>query len=256
MSGQVVVSIHDVAPSTFEQSRALVDLVERHGVISSLLVVPGPWQGFEITDDDQFVRWLRGRQADGHEVCLHGWSHTEASPSPATTRTKVARLLARGCAEFADLSEDEARNRLELGRSALRSLGFQPAGFTPPGWLASPGALRALRSLGFTYTTSQLSVLDIETAQSYRMPAVCQRPGSPLTTLGSRLVRRLLVSRVAEGRDVRLALHPSDLNTEALRHETTTLVQVASFGRTTTYGRLVNSRRFESSSANNQGAAA
>lgn len=243
MNGRVVVSIHDVAPSTFERSMALLGLVERQGIAATLLVVPGPWNGARPTDDPRFVRWLTAREADGHEVCLHGWSHAEPVDARSSARSRLARLIARGCAEFADLSEEEARPRIVDGLSTLRAIGCHPVGFTPPGWLASEGALSALKSAGFMYTTSQFGVTDLMTGQVHRIPAVCQRPDSPLTAISSHLIRRILVSRVAESRDVRLALHPADLGTEALRHETTTLVQVASFGRTTTYRELVQERR-------------
>jgi hypothetical protein len=35
-----IVSVHDVAPSTFEQSRAWVEMLDRHRIRASLLVVP------------------------------------------------------------------------------------------------------------------------------------------------------------------------------------------------------------------------
>ena len=154
MSGRVVVSIHDVAPSTFERSMALLGLVERHGIAATMLVVPGPWNGVRPADDPRFVRWLTGREADGHEVCLHGWSHAEPVRARGSARSRVARLIARGCAEFADLSEEEAHTRIVDGRSTLRAIGCDPVGISgsratrshrPEG---QPGGLRPMAGRG------------------------------------------------------------------------------------------------------------
>lgn len=240
MSGRVVVSVHDVAPSTSTLVEELVELVEDHGLIATLLVVPGPWNGQQLKSDDEFGRWLTRCAENGHEISLHGWEHSEPDDAGLTLRTFVARVIARGCAEFAGLTRDVARSRLIQGREALRAAGHDVAGFTPPGWLASRPARDAVAALGFAYSTSQRAVFDHRSGVVHRIPAFCQRPNSSVTALGSALVRRAVVSRVATGRDVRIALHPQDLSTPALRHETVTLLQVASTAVSFTYRELVD----------------
>ena len=56
-------------------------------------------------------------------------------------------------AEFAALDVDQALPRLRAGQTTLSAAGLPTVGFTPPGWLASPGAVTALRQEGFRYLT-------------------------------------------------------------------------------------------------------
>lgn len=229
-----VVSIHDVSSVTLDLSRRLLGLCEESGVRASLLVVPGPWRGARVTEDLAFRRWLEGAAGRGHEVSLHGWTHEGGGG-----RSLADRFIARRCGEFAALDRSEALRRLERGLAVMEELGHRVEGFTAPGWLLSSDARAALVDLGFAYTTTHLSVLDLSGADPIPAPAFCQRPDSPLTGIGSRLVRRVLVARVAGGRAVRLALHPRDLSTEALTEATRTLVQVMGSGPTTTYAECI-----------------
>ncbi len=237
-----VVSIHDVAPATFDQCRRLLALCESSGVRTTLLVVPGPWRGQQIGEHLEFQRWLDCAAVHGHEISLHGWCH-EASGlgnAPSPMGQLANRFLARGCGEFADVTRSEALSLIEKGLKALANIGHYPVGFTAPGWLLSNGARRALIDLGFAYTTTHLEVVDLQHNRALRMPALCQRPDSMLTPMGAWLVRRILVSRVVQGQPVRLALHPRDIEVESLQNVTHALIQVMGSGPTTTYAKLVD----------------
>ncbi|MEY2975800.1 MAG: hypothetical protein RIR49_2220 [Actinomycetota bacterium] len=229
-----VVSIHDVAPATREACGHLLSLCEESGVLVTLLVIPGPWRGSRTLDDRAFADWLLAARDRGHEVSLHGWCHEGGVVSGLADR-----VLARGCGEFAHLSRAEARRRLESGLEVMDRIGVTPVGFTAPGWLCSEGSKQALIDLGFAYTTSHLSVIDLARSSTMPAPALCQRPGSTITSLGIRVVRRTLVGRVARGKSVRLALHPDDLSTEPLVEATRMLIQVMATGSTSTYADLV-----------------
>ena len=243
MSANVVVSIHDVAPCTFAASQELVNHVQRHGIRATLLVVPGPWGGEQMAPGSPFCRWLDHCQQEGHEISMHGWSHTAPGNVGLCIGGIAARVIARGCAEFATLDRAAARRRLVAGLNAMRDAGFDPVGFTPPGWLASTSARDTIGAVGFEYSTSHRSIIDHRAGVRHKVSAVCQRPDSVLTSVGSRLVRRVLIGHVTAGRDVRLALHPRDLSTAALAHATVTLVQVASVASTLTYAEMIAERR-------------
>ena len=122
MRPSLVVSIHDVAPSTAWASRAWVDELDRRHVPATLLVVPGPWEGPPLRLDRDLVAWLHERRQRGDEIAQHGWTHRA-----------VASVAARGCAEFWSLDTREAKRRIELGRDVLHRAGLAPIGFTPPG---------------------------------------------------------------------------------------------------------------------------
>jgi uncharacterized protein len=252
-AGWLVVGVHDVAPATAAETRRWCADLDRRGVPASLLVVAGPWRepvlgrgsvlarltvsGDEpgsgsVLDGDprtdlvgrpedgsRFVAWLRGRVAGGDEMVLHGWEH-RAVPGGSGWRRAFGRLVARGAAEFAAMGEDEAYARLAAGRFLLDELGLPPIGVTPPGWLASPGTVRAMRRLGFRYTTTHRGLLDLRTGSVQRAFALSHRPGGAGERLGATVLgvgARIVVRR---GGTLRLALHPADLHRPGLREAT------------------------------------
>src|SRR5246127_787727 len=65
----IVVSLHDVAPSSQHVANTIISELARHGVpVCSLLVVPDYHHEGLFAKDRQFVSWLRGLAAEGHEI--------------------------------------------------------------------------------------------------------------------------------------------------------------------------------------------
>ncbi|HEY6472377.1 MAG TPA: polysaccharide deacetylase family protein [Acidimicrobiales bacterium] len=213
---RLVVSVHDVSPATASESRRWVDDLDELGVPASLLVVPGPWRERTLAEDPEFAAWLRTCVARGHEVCLHGWDHTAPS-DPAPGRAVVGNLVARGCAEFWYLDEDEAAARAQRGLDVFGEMGLTTTGFTPPGWLASTAALRGLRRVGLRYVTSHGSVTDLRTGRRHRALVICHRPHSRGERMGAALMSRGPRVVLGHGRTLRIALHPDDLLRPGLR---------------------------------------
>jgi predicted deacetylase len=205
----LVVSVHDVAPSTAAACRAWVHDLDRLGVPASLLVIPGPWRGPSILHDAETAVWLHRRIEAGDEVVQHGWLH-DSVPGGSRWRQAVGKVVARGSAELVALEEDEAVRRLHRGREALDRLGFGVDGFTPPGWLASPGSLQAVRRLGFRYTTSHIGIHPLPAGPVIRAPALSHRPGGRGERVAADLLARVSRRAAAAGRGVRIALHPAD----------------------------------------------
>jgi uncharacterized protein len=216
----VVVSLHDVAPASAVASARWLDVVESFGWRATLLVIPGSWRGAALGDDADFVTWLHTAADRGHELALHGWEHHGVARDGRGPRHRIRRcsgfVLARGCAEFNELDTDEARRRIDAGRRVLSSVGIEPVGFTPPGWLASHDTVAVLRDEGFRYTTTQWAVLDLVGGRTIRMPAISQRPGSRMTLTASRANERVVSAFADRGRSLRIALHPDDLHHEEL----------------------------------------
>jgi uncharacterized protein len=216
---RLLVSIHDVAPASAEASaRWLADLDAR-GVPVTLLVIPGPWRGSRLSQSPDLVASLHDAASRGHELALHGWAHRAGSDG-ASWRRAAAQIVARGAAEFAALDEAEAAARLAAGLGELAALGIEPAGFHPPGWLASPGAYRALRRLGLRYTTSHLFVHDLITERRHMLPALSHRPGGRGEAVAAQLLRTSAARMARAGRSFRIALHPDDLSRRGLRATT------------------------------------
>jgi predicted deacetylase len=213
---RLVVSVHDVSPATASESRRWVHDLDQRGLSASLLVVPGPWREPTLSSDPEFAGWLRACAERGHEVCLHGWDHT-ARPGGPPGRALVGNLVARGCAEFWSLDEDEGAERARRGLDVLARFGLEASGFTPPGWLASAPAVRGLRRAGLRYVTTHGSVVDLRSGRRLRAPVICHRPHGRGERVGAELMIRAPGLLLRPGRTLRIALHPDDLLRPDLR---------------------------------------
>jgi uncharacterized protein len=237
---RLVVSVHDVAPVTAGQTARWCADADSLGIPVSLLVIPGPWRGASLIDEPGYAGVLRSRAARGDELVMHGWTHragTEGSPA----RRLAGRLVARGAAEFGALDESQAADRLMRGRAVLRELGLTAAGFTPPGWLASAAANRALGQAGFRYTTSHFGVLDLRSGRVRRGFALSHRPGGAGERLGAAMMVRWARRNARRGGLVRIALHPDDLGRPGLRDATLRAIEavLAAGGVPATYSDVV-----------------
>ncbi len=222
---RLVVSLHDVAPATAEETASWLAELDALGVPASLLVVPGRFGGGpRLADAPEFAAWLRS--LSGHEISLHGLHHAGVPGGPHW-RQAVNRAMARGAGEFCALTEVQAEARLRAGLQIMREAGLPVTGFTPPGWLASPGTRAALRSLGFAYWTSQAAVHTLPYGRVHRMPALSHRPGGRGERTGARLMVAAARTLSRAGTSFRVALHPADLDRPGLREATRTAIETA-----------------------------
>jgi predicted deacetylase len=241
---RLVVSVHDVSPASERESRRWVHDLDERGVPASLLVIPGPWRDRDLVADPEFASWLRACVARGHEVCLHGWDHQAPLGAPPG-RALVGNLVARGCAEFWSLSEDQAAYRARRGLEVLTKLGLQTYGFTPPGWLISAPATRGLHRAGLRYVTTHRSVTDLHTGDRVHAAVICHRPQSRGERAGAVLMARAPKLLLRPGRTLRVALHPDDLLRPGLREAALRGIDaaLAAGAHTVTYGSLLEDHR-------------
>src|SRR5205807_200401 len=140
----VVVSVHDVAPSTQAITAKILAELGRHGVRAcSLLVVPDYHHQGAATKDRQFVSWLHELEAAGHEIVIHGYFHERPRAARETVSDKVITRFYTQEGEFYDLGYEEAFRRIKTARDDFLSCGFKPRGFVAPAWLLSVEAERA-----------------------------------------------------------------------------------------------------------------
>jgi predicted deacetylase len=238
-----VVSVHDVSPATADETARWCADADNLGIPVSLLVIPGPWRGGQLDEQPEYARVLQQRMVHGDEIVLHGWSH-RAGPEGSRLRRTIGRVVARGAAEFAALDERQAAARLRAGTDVLERLELPTVGFTPPGWLASPAAERALARAGFRYTTNHLGVRDLRQRRLHRAFALSQRPGGGAGTeqVAAALMRSWARLGARRRALVRIALHPDDLHRPGLRESTLRAIEtvLAAGGQATTYAGVVD----------------
>lgn len=217
----VHVSIHDVSPAWEREVDVALGYCHEHRVKPALLVVPDFHGRAKLSDHPAYCEKLRALQADGHEIYLHGYYHRAEGGS--YFRQKV---VSAGEAEFAAVSEDEAKKRLDDGEQMLRDAGLRIDGFVAPAWSMPRWVLAMLGDRGYGFTEDHLRIYD---------PAKKTSRPSLVLNFASRTPGRLFSSaawcRIARpARRVvpaRIAIHPADMRFAFLRHETESLLRWA-----------------------------
>lgn len=244
----LIISLHDVAPASFDLSRQWMEIFDRLGVTVSMLVIPGPWRKSQITETVPFEKWLATEAKLKHEVVLHGWEHESVETlNSGMLRRLIGRIAARGCEEFWCLNYEQASSRIVMGQSKLENLDHRPTGFIAPGWMSSRETISALQDLEFDYTTSHLQIKDLYRERKYFAPVLCQRPNTGATKLIARAT--VLLSRIlCAGRlPMRVAVHPDDLLDTNLQNAIIEIVNLAIKNgyESVTYGSFIKNIRMQ-----------
>ncbi|CAN5527724.1 DUF2334 domain-containing protein [soil metagenome] len=226
MQRGLVVSIHDVAPSTREKTeRILAHLARRRVEVCSLLVVPDYHrQGRSLADPD-FGGWLQELEARGHEIVIHGFYHQRARRLGENARARfVTRIYTADEGEFFDLRYDEALPLIKEAQRDFEAHGFYPHGFIAPAWLLGAEAERAVIDAGFCYTTTLRTVRDFASRRTIASQSLVYSVRSGWRRTMSLAWNRSLFGRLKGNPLLRLGIHPPDLDHPAIREQITSLV--------------------------------
>ncbi len=120
--------------------------MDARSVPVSLLVAPRLRGDYRLDRDPRTVEWLTARRSGGDAVVLHGYD------AAATKRRR---------SEFATLPAHEANLRLMAADRVLEHLGLRTRLFAAPGWLVSPGVVKALPRNGFRLLADFHGVTDL-----------------------------------------------------------------------------------------------
>lgn len=226
-------SIHDVSPLTIRcTKRILADLKDAGCATTSLLVIPDHHAKGRISADAAFSNWLRDMVAEGHEAVLHGWCHLRKKRSAdGICKKLVTQSYTAGEGEFFDLAEGEARLRLEKGISEFDSCGLRPYGFIAPAWLLGEDAERAVRALGFEYTTRIATVSDFKNGRVHDSRSLVWSVRAAWRRACSLAWNGLLSSAVQHARLMRIGIHPPDWDHASIRRQILRVTTKALAGR-------------------------
>ena len=214
----LVVSLHDVAPSTQEITDTIISELARYGVrVCSLLVVPDYHHEGLFTAHGQFVSWLRRLEADGHEIVVHGYFHERpCHPKEKLHDTFLTRFYTQNEGEFYDLSYDEALRRITTARDEFRAHGLKPRGFVAPAWLLGNEAERAARDAQMEYTTRLRTVCDLRSGETFPARTLVYSVHKPwrraLSHTWNAAMFRFLKSKPL----LRISIHPRDYSHPAI----------------------------------------
>jgi predicted deacetylase len=223
----LVVSIHDVSPLTRKLVFAMVGDVAAAGVEHlALLVIPNHHSKAPIREDPDFCDWLR-RSTRRHEVVLHGYFHSRPRSAGGWWDTFVTEHYTAHEGEFYDLSESEATQRLERGKHEFTELGLETRGFIAPAWLLGRDAERAVRTVGFEYTTRLRTFNDLMTGEETVSHSLVWSVRSAWRRVASLCWNRLLARQLSRAPLLRIGLHPGDWQHGAVRRQALHLVRSA-----------------------------
>src|SRR5215475_2253705 len=242
----MVVSLHDVAPCNQQIANTIISELAQHGVkVCSLLVVPDYHHQGLFTRNQQFVSWLRGLEADGHEIVIHGYFHERPCRAQESFRDAfVTRFYTQQEGEFYDLTYDEAMQRITAAQGEFRANGLTPRGFVAPAWLLSKEAERAARDAGMEYTTRLHKVCDLRAGDEFAARSIVYSVRRNWRRGISRICNATLF-RYLEGKPLlRISIHPPDYSHPTIWRQVTSMVEKAAGSRTpTTYQDWITQQR-------------
>jgi len=183
-----------------------------HGVrFCSLLVVPDYHHQGLFTKQRQFVSWLRGLEADGHEIVVHGYFHERPRSTRETLRDRfLTRVYTKNEGEFYDLSYDEALRRIVAARDEFRAHGLKPRGFVAPAWLLGDEAERAARDAQMEYTTRLRSVCDLRSGDVFPARTLVYSVHNNWRRAVSRTWNAAMFRLLKSKPLLRISIHPPD----------------------------------------------
>jgi len=244
----IVVSLHDVAPSTRQIADTIVSELAHRGVrVCSLLVVPDYHHEGLFTRDRQFVSWLRGLEADGHEIVIHGYFHERPRGAKETLRDQfLTRFYTQNEGEFYDLTYDEALRRIVAARDEFHAQGLKPRGFVAPAWLLSQDAERAAHDAQMEYTTRLRTVCDLRSGDVFSARTLVYSVRNNWRRGISR-ARNATFFRFLQGTSLlRISIHPPDYLHPAIWSQITDLIERSVGSRTaTTYQEWIAEQRLK-----------
>ncbi|MGB8339983.1 MAG: polysaccharide deacetylase family protein [Chthoniobacterales bacterium] len=229
MQRALVVSIHDVAPSTREQLERILADLRRHQVgACSLLVVPDYHRRGRSLADPGFCSWLHEMETIGHEIVIHGFFHERARQPNESVRAKIlTRILTADEGEFFDVSYSDALHLIREARYDFEAHGFRPHGFIAPAWLLGAEAERAVIDACIDYTTTLRAVHDIAGGRTFTSQSLVYSTRSGWRRAMSRAWNRLLFRHQTSNPLLRLSIHPPDIAYRAIWEQISGLIDKA-----------------------------
>lgn len=194
---------------------------------TSLLVIPDHHHKAMIGEDPAFCEWLLGLQTLGHEVVLHGYYHKRPKKNAGWWQSLVTEHYTAGEGEFFDLTETQARVRLEKAQGEFAAQGFHPTGFIAPAWLLGAEAESAVKKAGFAYTTRLQNVKDLNRGIETPSQSLVWSVRSGWRRAVSLRWNAYLAGRLAQNPLLRVGLHPPDWQHPAIKQQILDLIATA-----------------------------
>jgi len=241
MNPSLVVSIHDVSPQTWPAvERILAELATVGVTRTSLLVVPDHHHRGHFLAYPDFCEWLRQREAEGHEMVIHGYYHLREKKRGEGVADKVTtQFYTAGEGEFYDLGTYEAESLVSRALADFRRAGLNPCGFVAPSWLLSDAAFAVLKAAGLRHTTRLRVFYDLANDREIASQSLVYSTRAAWRRMMSRAWNATLFRMLRKKPLMRLGIHPPEIDYSAVWQQIMKLAGVAAREReVTTYAEL------------------
>jgi predicted deacetylase len=161
MNAKFLLRFDDICPTTpWEHWQALEEIMIEEGVRPILSVIPDNRDRnlFESAPDPRFWDRVRGWQARGWTIGLHGYQHNYVS-------TDSGLLKLKNYSEFAGLPLEEQHHKLEKALAIFAQEGVLPDVWVAPAHSFDANTVQALLSLGVRTISDGLSIYPHRDAQ-------------------------------------------------------------------------------------------
>jgi uncharacterized protein len=206
------VSLHDVAPATWDACRSMLNAIAEvdAALPVTLLAIPD-YHGLGYGVPQWYRAWLAARTARGDEIALHGYTHRDEAPAGHTLADRLRRrYYTAGEGEFAALTRTMAMKKIEAGTAWCAAQGVRLHGFVAPAWLMSRGTWEALPAFDFTYTTTLGRFHLLREGRSVNALSLVYSARSRWRRWTSCRWNAALVRALRDAPLVRLGIHPAD----------------------------------------------
>jgi len=203
---KLLVSIHDVMPTTLDRVERIFDrLVAARLLPVMLLVVPGA--GWRREDLDRLGAMLDA----GAQPAGHGWRH-EARHVRGLKHILHSALISRRAAEHLALSRKEILRLMLSNHRWFGDHGLPEPGFyVPPVWAMGAVPRNLLDRLPFDQFETLAGVYDARSRRFLKLPLAGFEADTTFRAVTVRSFNRLNRSLAqAGGRPLRLGIHPDD----------------------------------------------
>jgi len=245
MNRSLVVSIHDVSPHTWaDVAEILADLAGIGVTRTSLLVVPDHHHRGHFLAYPDFCEWLREREAEGHEMVIHGYHHQRESRKEETLGDRfLTKLYTAGEGEFYDIGAYEAESLITRAQADFRRADLNAVGFVAPAWLLSDAAFEVLKKLGLRHTTRLRTFYDFANEREIASQSLVYSTRAAWRRITSLAWNATLFRRLRRNPLMRLGIHPPDFKHPAVWQQIRKLTALALKDReATTYASLLSGR--------------
>ena len=166
MSARYLLRFDDICPGmNWDVWSAIEPVLMEHGVLPIIAVVPDnkdPKLNVRTARPD-FWQWVRERQALGWCIALHGYQHLYETKDPGLLDVKAR-------SEFAGLSEEAQRGKLQRALEIFRANGVRADAWVAPGHSFDATTVRVLLELGINTISDGYYPKPVQLLNAYWIP--------------------------------------------------------------------------------------